>query len=308
MPLPRTDQQPWRPGGGGYATIQPVATGGGGNGGTGFNLNGVADGLSHLLTPYKSDPTKFQFDATQSNQARDQQSQLSQLLFQQANGGGPQLAAAQERAATDRNIAQAYAMAQANPYDPGAARNAANNVAMANQDAAQQSAQLQMQQQLAAQGQLGGVLGAMRGQDINVGGQQLGANMSQQQLDQNSYYGTANNGMKVVGGVLGGVGAAASMLAAHGGQVPMYAHGGAAQPQPHVPSISIILPNTYAATGGQVPGQASVPGDDYANDTVAARLSPGEIVLPRSVTDDPDAAEKAKLFVQAIEKQSRKAR
>jgi hypothetical protein len=85
----------------------------------------------------------------------------------------------------------------------------------------------------------------------------------------------------------------------------MYAHGGMAPPS-H--SISIILPGAFAASGGQVPGHASVPGDSYANDTVQARLSPGEIVLPKSVTDDPDAAEKAKLFVQAIEKQGRKAR
>lgn len=274
------------------------------------------------------------------------------MLFQQANGGGPQLAAGQERAATDRNIAQAYAMAQANPYDPGAARNAANNVAMANQDAAQQSALLQMQQQLAAQGQLSGVLGAMRGQDLTGSGQQLQGQMTgeqaridalvkQQQINVGAYEGSAGRAAKVIGGLAGGGGSvgaqnaagaagtgsagtasagaaagdaamAAPVMLARGGQVPpqmhpaMYAGGG--HVPSHAPSISIILPTTYAATGGMVPGQASVPGNSYANDTVQARLSPGEIVLPKSVTDDPDAAEKAKLFVQAIEKQGRKAR
>lgn len=41
--------------------------------------------------------------------------------------------------------------------------------------------------------------------------------------------------------------------------------------------------------GGKVPGQAQVPGDHPANDTVPAMLSPGEVVIPRSVVQ---AAEK----------------
>jgi hypothetical protein len=44
--------------------------------------------------------------------------------------------------------------------------------------------------------------------------------------------------------------------------------------------------------GGQVPGQAQVPGDHPANDTVPTMLSPGEVVVPRTVAqqipgDDP---------------------
>lgn len=37
-------------------------------------------------------------------------------------------------------------------------------------------------------------------------------------------------------------------------------------------------------SGGPVPGAAMMPGDNPVNDTVDAKLSPGEIVLPRSVT------------------------
>ena len=37
------------------------------------------------------------------------------------------------------------------------------------------------------------------------------------------------------------------------------------------------------AHGGIIPGRAQVPGDSLANDTVAAKLSPGELVIPRSV-------------------------
>lgn len=45
--------------------------------------------------------------------------------------------------------------------------------------------------------------------------------------------------------------------------------------------------------GGVVPGEAKHPGDHPANDTVPAMLSPGEVVIPRSVAQDPDHAGKA---------------
>ena len=42
---------------------------------------------------------------------------------------------------------------------------------------------------------------------------------------------------------------------------------------------------------GGVPGYAAHPGDNYANDKVPAMLSPGEVVVPRSViADGPKAA------------------
>jgi hypothetical protein len=42
-----------------------------------------------------------------------------------------------------------------------------------------------------------------------------------------------------------------------------------------------------AAEGGVVPGRAPVPGDHPANDLVHARLSPGEVVVPRSAAANP---------------------
>lgn len=52
--------------------------------------------------------------------------------------------------------------------------------------------------------------------------------------------------------------------------------------------------------GGEVPGQAKVPGDHPANDQVQALVSPGEIVIPRSITQlgGNEAAEAAKMFVK----------
>jgi hypothetical protein len=56
-----------------------------------------------------------------------------------------------------------------------------------------------------------------------------------------------------------------------------------------------------AAKGKKVPGDAKVKGDSLKNDTVPAMLSPGEIVLPRHVTQAPDAPQRAAAFVQAIQ-------
>lgn len=65
---------------------------------------------------------------------------------------------------------------------------------------------------------------------------------------------------------------------AHGGEV-CYADGGVA----HDHAICMKL-------GGHVPGKAKVAGDSEMNDTVDAKLSPGEIVIPRSIANDPNAA------------------
>ena len=52
--------------------------------------------------------------------------------------------------------------------------------------------------------------------------------------------------------------------------------------------------------GGPVPGKAAVRGNSPKNDTVPAMVSPGEIVLPRTVAQAPDAPEQAAAFVRAI--------
>lgn len=55
-----------------------------------------------------------------------------------------------------------------------------------------------------------------------------------------------------------------------------------------------------ASRGGPVPGKAQVHGDSLKNDKVKAMLSPGEIVIPRSITQGPNAVDKSAQFVQAI--------
>lgn len=52
--------------------------------------------------------------------------------------------------------------------------------------------------------------------------------------------------------------------------------------------------------GGPVPGKAKVAGDSKKNDTIPAKLSPHEIVLPRSVSLAPNAPQKAAQFVAGV--------
>jgi hypothetical protein len=52
-------------------------------------------------------------------------------------------------------------------------------------------------------------------------------------------------------------------------------------PPPNVPATNFLA-------GGPVPGRAAVPGNDGRNDTVPARLSPGEFVVPRTAMARPE--------------------
>lgn len=70
--------------------------------------------------------------------------------------------------------------------------------------------------------------------------------------------------------------ASAGFNAAHGAAV-CYAKGGVGMPHDHAICMKM---------GGHVPGEPTVEGDSAQNDTVPAMLSPGELVIPRSVPKD----------------------
>ncbi len=57
------------------------------------------------------------------------------------------------------------------------------------------------------------------------------------------------------------------------------------------------LPPVMASRGGAVLGKAKVKGDSLQNDTVNAKLSPGEVVIPRSVMQSKDPVKGAADFV-----------
>lgn len=48
------------------------------------------------------------------------------------------------------------------------------------------------------------------------------------------------------------------------------------------------VPSKNFEEGGKVPGQAIVPGNSPVNDTVSAKLSPGEVVVPRTAMSDDE--------------------
>lgn len=77
-----------------------------------------------------------------------------------------------------------------------------------------------------------------------------------------------------------GGGAMPAMAVANGGQIPF----------------------GQMLAGGNVQGQAQVQGDSADNDTVPTMLSPGEIVIPRSIAQAPDAEKKAAEFIAHLKK------
>jgi hypothetical protein len=159
---------------------------------------------------------------------------------------------------------------------------------------ASQSAQLRLQEQQAAQAALGNLYGQQRQQEL-LGGQLaaglygtaggLGTQqaLTQAQLNQQASAMVQQQAAaereaneKFAGSLAGATGTGLAALKARGGPV-----------------------------GREVPGQAQFKGDTRSNDTVPALLSPGEIVLPRTVAQAEDAPDKAKEFVSAIKKQKR---
>lgn len=66
------------------------------------------------------------------------------------------------------------------------------------------------------------------------------------------------------------------------------------------------LSSSAFAHGGIVPGKAPLPGDHPANDIVPAHLSPGELVLPRSIMDSHNPGDVAKKFVDYVQALNKK--
>lgn len=137
----------------------------------------------------------------------------------------------------------------------GSQANAAQNAANAN---------------LAFTGSLLGTAGTIAGGAMGgPAGAAVGSQVGKTVAPQPKKYATANDYMN----------------AAHGGVAPekeytCYADGGVV----HDHGICMKL-------GGYVGGEAQVPGDDEKNDTVPAMLSPGELVIPRSVPKTGPAME-----------------
>lgn len=208
--------------------------------------------------------------ATNAQNALTSQGALAGQMFEQQAGQANTVAAAQNALeqfnAANRqqgNLANQAARQSTNIYNTTNKQNLANqNVAGENErqlnnqvTAKTTAAQLALQK-------AGGVAG-------------VGANQAAQQTAQGQQE----------AGLWGGLIGAGATLGA-GAMKPGYAAGGEVEDEKRFPSP--VVPAINFEGGGAVPGQPAVPGDSPRNDTVPARLSPGEFVVPRSAMARPD--------------------
>ena len=239
-------------------------------------------------------------------------------LTARAEGRTPSLAEMQLQSSLAQNQANAAGfMASQRGMNPAlAARNVLGQQAGMAQQTAGQGAMLRAQEQLAAEQALGQALQGFRGQDQNMFGMSSQGQQGQNQLS--AQMGNADRDARlrlaelqsadaarreeaaarrreenrsILGGGLDSLGKLFSASGAMGG-------GGGASDVPAM-NAPVSAPYSGMADGGEVPGRAEVKGDSPKNDKVLALLSPGEVVVPRSVVDDDDPGEAAKAFVEA---------
>jgi hypothetical protein len=97
--------------------------------------------------------------------------------------------------------------------------------------------------------------------------------------------------------LVGGLGNKILGTGTNAAPVSLGANFGMPQQDMGLTNIDLGLKPMAMQVGGYVPGEASVEGDSAQNDTVVAKLSPGEVVIPRSKVKDP---QKVAAFVNAI--------
>lgn len=233
-------------------------------------IGGITGGLAaknnYTASPVGVDQQKF-------NDVYGQQQQLAQALLAQSQGQGPNPALAQLNMATGQNVAtQAALMASQRgaAVNPAlVARLAAQQGAGIQQDAIGQAAAMQAQQQLAAQQNLQQQYAGMQNANLGLSGQQAQTGMQAQQINAGVAAANQQGQNQITGALINA-----------GGGVAAKAVG--------------------AAHGGLIPGEPEVHGDSEANDTVPALLSPGEIVIPRSIVNGPNAHKNAAHFVKMV--------
>lgn len=257
---------------------------------------------------------------------RAMQGNLYDQLSAMAQGNGPSVAAQQQQLGLNQANQQfASALGSSKGLNPAlAARMAARQNEANTQNLLGQSGLLRAQEQMGAYGAAGNVLGQMRAQDLenqqSARQYQLGLgnlansqnqinvqNLAQAQgLNQNTANQNAQNQAGLLGAFMQSSGQFMSGMSkmwggAHGGEAGKDFGGNNAMKEKAF--LDAIAKHSELKAGGKVPGQAKVKGDSKENDTVPAMLSPGEIVIPRSIAKDPEAA---KDFVQAIHDRSSK--
>lgn len=217
------------------------------------------------------------------------------------------------------------------------ARQAAMQGAGIQQQAAGQAASNVLAQQLAAQQQLGGVYGTQGSLANQNYATTSGAVNSANQIGSEQSLGNAKTNSGILGGVANAVGSVTGLFAAGGeidkteslraklpsshSRIPQHLQHIASIRYPHLahggkvpilvsPGERILEPSDAEKVAKReadpiksskpIPGKAKYKGDNYANDTVPKEAKAGSVVLPRSVTEHPDAPRLAYDFVSRI--------
>lgn len=212
------------------------------------------------------------------------------MLGAAARGEEPSIAQQQLQQTLGQNQrAAAGLMASQRGLNPAlAARLVSNQQAGMAQDAAAQGAVLRAQEVQANRALLAQQLGQQRGQDLSAYGQAAQGGAGQAALaSQNQNY---------------AMGLQANMDVANANRQQEAQRMQMQQKMVDEKARADMLAGIAQAGGklGMMAAMAkggTVPGDHPANDIVPAMLSPGEIVLPRSVAKAPDAPERAAEFV-----------
>jgi len=228
-----------------------------------------------------------------------QQDFINAIRAQSLGQGAPSPAALMLQQAQQQQAQQAQSLiAGQRGLNPAlAARMALDQQAAAGQQSAAQGAILRAQEQQAAQGRLGAALGQQGQQQLGLLGTAGGLENAQNantiantlgagQINAGVSAGNTAAANAATGGLLNGLGG----VGAHLG--PQVAGG---EVNPFGANKNANFEGGYGfAHGGEVPQ------DSARNDIVPSMLSPGEIVIPRSIAQGPDAAQRAADFVAAI--------
>ncbi len=196
--------------------------------------------------------------ADRGQNANNQAGALASTMYGQQAGQANAVAAAQDalNAFNASNVQQSN-MVNAGNKQAANVYNASNAQDVSNKNVGGQNSRL-YQNQVEAPQQSTSLALAKTGQEAQAGGALAGQQMEE-----------GKQNAALIGGLIG---AGSNIIkVAEGGEIP----------DPLTP------PSDFMA-GGAVPGQAMVQGDDERNDTVPARLSPGEFVVPREQMQRPE--------------------
>lgn len=248
-----------------------------------FEIEGLQDFINRTRSARSAAESQSAQAFENQRATRAKQADLASAIA--AGSGQSDLASLALKAQSEKNLAQQLASAQGARNVPPAAVQQA--LMLANQQqagqTAQQAAQIASQEQQQQQ-QLGlGVGQQLQATDLQQ--QQFLQDLANQQLAQQFQVAQAQQQARA--GLLGmRVDEMAALKAAEAQRSAARAQaGGGGLISGALRSVGIKLNE-----GGTVPGKATKKGDHIENDTVPAMLSPGEIVIPRSVVDKGEKA------------------